>query len=289
MKKSIITLLLSILASMTFSQIYYPVIEENKTWNVLAVAFQFPNDSSYSTLSYKFTGDTIINSESYKKLYSSNEENPVNWNLWCFMREDADKRVWLRMVSEEAEFLMYDFSIDVGDSVLVGIYEPVYLFVDSISEITINQTERKKYWLSCKIMPEYNETWIEGIGSNKGICWSGSAFLVGGWYRFLCMSENGELIYMNPNYESCYLITGINEIEKQLVNIYPNPAKNILVIENNKHIGIESISIIHINGQLIKHFDSKKTQLDISEFPSGLYVLKISYKNGELTKKIIIE
>lgn len=289
MKKPIIIMLFTILISITYGQEYFPLIEENKTWNVLSVAFMPPFDTSFSTITYKVSGDTIISSESYKKLYSSSEENPEDWNLWCFMREDADKRVWLRMDSEEDEFLMYDYSIDVGDSVLVGYLEPVYLLVDSISEITINQTERKKYWFTCNLMPEYRETWIEGIGSNKGICWSGSAFVVGGWYRFLCMSENGELIYMNPNYESCYLITEIDEIEKSSLKIFPNPTKNTLSIENIKNIDIESISLLNTKGQLIKLFDSNNTRLDISNISSGYYILKISHKNGVFTKKLIVK
>lgn len=289
MKKPIISLLFTILAIVTFGQDYYTLIEENKTWNVLSVAFQPPFDTSFSTITYKASGDTIISSESYKKLYATSEENPENWSLWCFMREDMDKRVWLRMDSEDDEFLMYDFSIDVGDSVLVGIYEPVYLLVDSISEININQTVRNKYWLSCNMMPEYSETWVEGIGSNKGICWSGSAFVVGGWYWFLCMSENGELIYMNPNYESCYLITDINEIEKSSLKVFPNPTRNTLSIENTENIEIESISLLNVNGQIIKQFELNNTRLDISNISSGYYILKISHEKGVFTKKLIVK
>jgi len=291
MKKPTILILFCIWTSMAFSQVYYPLIEENRTWNVISVTLvgTFPWDTTYSTLTYEFVGDTIIDSNTYLKLYESNEEFPDNWNLWCYMREDNEKRIWYRRDSDEEEMLMYDFSVEAGDSVLVGLNEPVYLYVDSINEININQTDRKKYWLSCKTMPEYSETWIEGIGSNKGVCWGGSVYIVGGWYWFLCMSENGELIYRNPNYESCYLIAEINEIDKPVIKIYPNPVKNLFRIENIENIEIKSISLTKINGQIIKQFDPMKTQLDISEVSSGLYFLKISYKNGKLTKKMIIE
>ncbi len=276
---------------MTFSQNYYPLIEENRTWNVISVALvgPYPEDTTFSTLTYKFSGDTTIDSQTYHKLYESNEKFPTNWNLWCFMREDTDKRIWYRRESDNEEMLMYDFSVETGDSVFVGLYEPVYLYVDSISEIIVNQTDRKKYWLSCKTMPEYSEAWIEGIGSSKGICWSGSVNIVGGWFWFLCMSENGELIYRNPNYETCYLMTGISETNKPVIQIYPNPMKNNFRVENISNIEIESISLININGQITKQFDSKKTQFDISKISSGLYFLKISYKNGELIEKVIIE
>jgi hypothetical protein len=275
---------------MSFSQEYYPLIEENRTWNVISVALVGPHpwDTTYSTLTYEFSGDTIIGSHTYLKLYESNEEVPANWNLWCYMREDSDKRIWYRKEAVANELLMYDFSIKAGDSVLVGLNEQYYLFVDSISQISINETDRKKYWFSCKIEPEYNETWIEGIGSSKGICWGGSAFIVGGWYWFLCMSVDENLIYLNPNYESCYLITGINEIENTGIQIYPNPAHNFLRIENSKDIMVESISITNINGQIIEHFEPEQTHINTSGIPPGLYLLKIAYANGILIEKVIL-
>ena len=291
MKKTTFLILFCIWTSMTFSQEYYPLIEENKTWNVISVILvgPYPWDTTYSTLTYEFSGDTTIDSQTYLKLYESNEENPENWNLWCYMREDNEKKVWHRRDSDENEILMYDFSLEVGDSILdyTGL---TYLIIDSTGYETIGQDERKKYYLSSTEMPDYySETWIDGIGSNKGICWAGSVLLVGGWSWFLCMSENGELVYMNPNYESCYLITKLDEIENPTIQVYPNPAKNLLRIDNLEKVELESISITNINGQVIKQFDSKNTKLDISNIASGLYFLKIEYKNGFLTKKILIE
>ncbi len=291
MKKILISILFASLISMSFGQNYYPLLQENRTWNVISVELVGPDfwDTTYSTSTYQFFGDTTINAHSYQSLYESSEEVPLNWNLWCFMREDSSKRVWGRRESSTEEMLMYDFSAEVGDSVLVGLVAPVYLYVDSISEININQTNRKKYWLSCKTMPEYSETWIEGVGSNKGICWSGSANLVGGWNRFLCMSDTGELIYSNPNYESCYLVTDITENNKPIINIYPNPAKGTLIIQNKENVKIKSISILDLNERILKQFDINQTRLNISGISSGIYLLKISYKNGELLEKVIIE
>lgn len=79
-----------------------------------------------------------------------------------------------------------------------------------------------------------------------------------------------------------------NNMDENLI-ISPNPACNILRIENKNNLEIESISLINFNGQIINQFDAEKTQLDISEIPSGIYILNISYKNGQLTKKVIIE
>lgn len=292
MKKFSFTLISVFVASFIFSQNYFTLVVNDKKWdvlNVLETGGWPPFDTTYLTESFLINGDTIVNSIAYKKLYSATEENPVDWVFCCLLREDPNKKVWIRRPPQEMDYLLYDFTVEPGDSILVGFVEPVYTFVDSTSIVTINQVERKKYWFSCKARPYYKETWIEGIGSDKGICWSGSAAVIGGWFRLLCMSENQQLIYVNPNYESCYLITEINEKKKQFIHIYPNPTKNTLIIEHVENFGIKSIYILNQNGQEIKQFESGLEQLDLSEIKSGMYFLRISLENGQLIKKIVIE
>lgn len=102
------------------------------------------------------------------------------------------------------------------------------------------------------------------------------------------------LFYYKKNGLSCGIpdLTTVSIPENNLVdyfNIFPIPARDILRIENIKNIEIESIFVTNINGQIIKQFDARNTQLDISDISSGLYFLKISYENGVLTEKIIIE
>ncbi|MCK9450021.1 MAG: T9SS type A sorting domain-containing protein [Bacteroidales bacterium] len=291
MKKVISFFVFMILTINIFSQDYYPLIQEGNTWNVLVVYLKnMFLDTTYSTTTYKLTGDTIIDSKTYKKLYKSDEKYPVNWGFWRFMREDTDKKVWLRHKSSEQEFLMYDFSVKVGDSVLVGDSNlEVYLHVDSISDVVINQSHRKQIWLSDKYDPHYySENWIEGVGSNKGICWSGSMHVVGGWYRLLCMFENEYPVYENPYYESCYMVTAINELESPSIDIFPNPAKNLLFIKNREKLAITSIVLFNANGQMIRAFDKMAKQFDISDILPGCYIFKIITETGVITRKLAI-
>lgn len=60
MKKAVILILSLIWAVMIYSQNYYPLVEENKTWNVLAVAFQPPAEDEYLMYDFSITvGDNI--------------------------------------------------------------------------------------------------------------------------------------------------------------------------------------------------------------------------------------
>lgn len=274
---------------MAFSQNYKPLVVEENSWNVLVVGLNVPFDTTYSTITCKIEGDTILDDITYKKMFASYDENPVYLNICGYLREDANRKVWYRQ-NEEEEYLMYDFSAEVGDSVLVGYSDPVYLFVDSITNHNVQGDLRPKYWLSCKEHPHYQETWIEGIGSSRGVIWSGSALIVGGWYRLLCMKQNAELIYMNPHYNSCYMLsTGMAEVEDLLVHIFPNPCSECLQIETNNPNAITAMAIMDLNGKVWKQLSSQTKSVDVSDLAAGVYLLSIHHINGVEYQKLIVE
>jgi hypothetical protein len=73
------------------------------------------------------------------------------------------------------------------------------------------------------------------------------------------------------------------------VNVYPNPADDLLTIEckvENAELRILDLMGNEIKKQKIK---DKKEEVDISEMASGVYFLNIKTIEGLLTKKIIIQ
>jgi hypothetical protein len=267
-------------------QNYFPLVQENKDWKVMQV-IQGMQDTTFYTITYLFEGDTLINNLNYLKVYKTTEENPVNWTLEGCIREDEDKKVFFHRYGVNR--LKYDFGAQPGDTIdIMMINYPTKLIVEAIDSIYINDSFRKTIFLRYEESNDY-EQWIEGIGSNRGILESGTAGYVGGWYWFLCMSENGELIYMNPDYNVCYLYTGLIDNSKPQLQIYPNPAQNILTIENKENVIIQSITLTNMNGQIIKQFVTDSAKLDISDINSGTYFLKICCEKGDLIKKIVIE
>lgn len=79
-----------------------------------------------------------------------------------------------------------------------------------------------------------------------------------------------------------------NENTSKEFLIYPNPATDILTIENLAIIKNGSITIVNIQGQLImqQYINQEKTNIDISNLEKGVYILKISNANGATIKKI---
>lgn len=295
MKKLLIILFLTIISLATFSQQYYPLIEEERTWNVMNVVpiWGPPIDSSYYTVSYLISGDSILNNTEYKKLYSSYEEIPINWNLNGFIREDSVRRVWYMRVVDTSEVLLYDFSLQEGDSIKLGIDTTFYYKVDSITTEIVSDSLRKKYWISQNDF-YWKETWIEGIGSNKGIIGSAMASAVGGWTWLLCMSDSENLIYMNPDFESCYIVTDVEEVQSHVLRIYPNPFLDKITIDffdTNIDKSKITLNVYNSTGEEIinmPELEINQLSINFSNEPSGIYYLIIKDKNKILqTQKII--
>ena len=76
--------------------------------------------------------------------------------------------------------------------------------------------------------------------------------------------------------------------ENQIVILYPNPADDYITIEALQDAVIE---ITNIQGQLIKNFATtgNKTNIDVSAFPSGVYVVEVKTEKGVEVKKFIKE
>lgn len=70
--------------------------------------------------------------------------------------------------------------------------------------------------------------------------------------------------------------------------IYPNPNNGIFTVEGseNKY----ELGIINVCGEILFHqkTQSKKSEIDLSNQPNGIYLLQIKSKNGTKSQKIII-
>ncbi|MGD0710661.1 MAG: choice-of-anchor tandem repeat GloVer-containing protein [Bacteroidales bacterium] len=82
---------------------------------------------------------------------------------------------------------------------------------------------------------------------------------------------------------------GIKEInENNSIVVYPNPTSNTLIIESPQKAVIE---ITNIQGQLIKVIPTNaiKTNINVSSFPSGVYIVQVKsdkvYKVGKFVKE----
>jgi len=70
--------------------------------------------------------------------------------------------------------------------------------------------------------------------------------------------------------------------------ISPNPANNIISILNAP-FAIEQLSIVSIAGKLVYQSESNMSSINVSDFASGIYFVRIQHKNGSTFRRLVIE
>ena len=206
----LIALIALMMGGMTMkAQDYHPIVEDGKQWNVLfSYPWSPPEPQHKYTDIYKIEGDTLVDGVSYKVMHTTRNENLTGWSVCGVIRETEDKQVLYRRDGSSYDEILYDFSMEVGDTIIMngnGFY-PDMMFVVETNEILVGDEPRQQ------IVLEYpwgdQEIWIEGVGSLYGIIDSGSRFLDGGSTDLLCYYEDGDLIWQNttPGYNECYIV-----------------------------------------------------------------------------------
>lgn len=91
--------------------------------------------------------------------------------------------------------------------------------------------------------------------------------------------RNGTITYSNGPASSI----GEDNMDDQ-ISIYPNPTTESINISSNNQSPVKSISILNMNGQLLKQV-SNVSMLDIQDLANGLYFIQITTNKGTSTQK----
>ena len=285
MKATRITTLLALLlmaGGVTMqAQEYLPIAQKGNEWHTLSTTL-----FGYSNYVNWCSGDTIIGDVRYMKIMGSlNDGYP---HLFTVLREE-DGKVWKRHLNTSEETLLYDFTASVGDTLCFG--EPGASFVlDSISMVQIGDVDRRKFWFGLEYdgleNPRAKETWVEGIGSDFGLLWSGYYGVYDGWHCLLCFHQYGELVWQNPEYNTCsYPYDAIEENKDSKISVYPTPAKDRVVIEG---IEVAEVEVYNTLGQMVKTIQGTN-EISVADLPQGVYLLRIADAEGkDYTNKIMI-
>jgi len=298
-------LVLSVFLSFTgFTQDdYHPLIRPDLQWDIVQYSnFDFLFPSSVSK--YFFGGDTLIGDQIYTKIlyhpYVS-ENNSPSLSEWLvdgqvtlqsnlYLRENLDqRRVYLYDSIEETEGLIYDFSLEVGDTLYyhhpIGIdYESVVLDIEMVP--MTNGELRKMFYL------DIGEEYVEGVGSvYYGIQMPMMANLSGGGNVLDCMQENGEVIWGSGFNGQCgqYLSTEIDEEFDDLA-VYPNPFQSHMAIRlRHGHTDAEFM-VNDIQGRIVLQGKIGENQsIDCSGMPDGVYSLRVFTEEGKVLKQMIVK
>jgi hypothetical protein len=283
-----------------------PFPDSNAVWiQHRAQPVGVPPNYTYDHCYYKvFSHDTThLNGEVYNNLYFDYYYDPIyNFEvLWedvymyqhiGLFRTDSLKVFYKPVTSSitypcfignpfddtdpDAEFLLYDFGLNIGDTFNVQIDQQIVL--ETIDSVEINGTYYRKFnfdqinWYSGGY---YH--WIEGIGSQLGFFPYFDGFE--NYLGFECFHEDPDSTWINPSFSySQYLngcdFVGLDEIQNYTTKIYPNPASDYVKIEL---VNPSKITIMNLWGQNLIEVKGSEgvNQINIAHLAKGLYFIQI--------------
>ena len=84
-------------------------------------------------------------------------------------------------------------------------------------------------------------------------------------------------------------VTGVGENAQQVVNIYPNPVNDKLIVEAAETIS--NVEIYNLTGAKVlgQECYSDKVEVEVSELQSGIYFIRLTTKNASETRRFVKE
>jgi len=284
----------------SFGQTSHSLVDTNKLWSNLWHTGGGPPPYIYETNFIKFFGDTVIDLNTYKKVHQTYDSTQSTWFVIGYIREDSNHRVYYYRQQDSLEMLLYDFSAQVGDTLVIFINHKVV--VDSIDSVFVYDRYVKRLSLSTSFNKSYYQTpkfwgiqWYEGIGDMCGVLNSGNGDAVGTVSDLLCYYENDTLKYHSPLYNECYYDYTVDVADYYVNNvkatIFPNPvvSTSILKVENmrDKKIKLEIYSLL--GQKLMTTVIGEQTIINKSDFESGIYIYRIVANSFVWSGKFEIE
>jgi len=100
--------------------------------------------------------------------------------------------------------------------------------------------------------------------------------------------NNWKIFNKTDYFWSKFITTTLNQISAPQIKVFPNPTSKTLNIEMNQISHILKIIIISESGKLLYSKNKIIGNLDLSFLNSGIYFLQINTKNGNVTKRIVL-
>ncbi|HRQ85987.1 MAG TPA: T9SS type A sorting domain-containing protein [Flavobacteriales bacterium] len=272
------------------TSVYHPFPDSNAVWGLLSGATFCPD---ISVQDY-YAGDTIIDQHTYK-IIAEYVTDPIDCaphgiGTGFLFDDTAARKVYWRIPGATSDSLLYDFTLEVGDT-LRGLYAntgpcadaPVTII--SIDSIEVGGSYRRKMNLANDDC--FGPSIIEGLGSTTGLT---SCYFMNKSFGIVltCFTVNGELLYEKPcgapELAPCgNLPLGFSSEHSFAHDIVtPNPSTGLFYIGQASR----QISVYNAQGKLL--FLQKGNEVDLGAYPPGVYTAVVETKKGPSAQRLVV-
>jgi len=296
MKKAATLSVILLLCSAAFSQNYIPMNLNDGQWNYNRYFGNFVCQE----FSYRLTNDTVIGAQTYSKVYRTGVNYRSNVYFQCdhqtvestfdslaiLIRNDTpNKKVYIYDTTYQRERILFDFDLEVGDTLRHTYFKVNGFRVDSISIDSLAGKNRKSFHLYPDSLSNNQPPTIliEGIGFVDGSLEELSSMVTA--IYLLCYKE-GTAVY--PKNKSCNIVTSTSEynLKSKHITLYPNPTSGTVRIENAENL--RHISVYNLQGQKVQEINPKKRSWELPK-ENGLYFIRLEDKAGNFYSRKVVK
>lgn len=279
--------ILFLIQNLAFSQawVYHPFPTQDAIWENRRGTYDPPTPGVEWDPPYYYcmgSDDTLIGTQNYSKLSFCG--GPYAGAL----RDDGIGKIYYVPSGSASEFLIYDFSLNAGDTVTTYCYQggcymagscgpfwPYTYTVQAVDSVLINGSFRKRLHMEDGFL-------IEGIGNSKGLFIESWANVSNYTTELVCMSELDTVLYPTFSVGPCSFTDGIAEkIEGTDAVIFPNPSSGTFGLELSKG-GEYRVQVCDVLGRSVQtyFFTGNRLSIDLSGKAPGAYLIRLSDDTG---------
>lgn len=269
-----------------YGQTYTPMLGNLEEWHLTSCYHGCLTDV------YHTDGDTLIDGKSYKILDGYHYISRT-----FLLREDIqEKKVYLNLKAPgyNQEYLLYDFSLEVGDS--IRMQNPITPFPEDGGFFTLDSIVTKPlvnanlydffYFSpsSSNTISSWNAVWVEGLGSLSMITAPGGNPDFYGVGQISCFFKENELVYTDLEVvDECASILSRAEVNAMDgVELFKPVNEQICYLKNATRI--MKVEVYSIQGKTVLTYSNHGNEivsLDLSTLDQGMYFVLVKGEGNE--------
>ncbi len=297
-----------------------PTIQYNTsgTYNATLTATNATGSDSFTRTNYvNVSGDAMFNAQFYSEGFESSSDFSADWTIINYATNYTWERNTAYKYSGTASARMNNYSNAAGE--IDDLISPSYnlslvtdltmTFKYAFARRATTNTDKLRVLVSTNCGESWVTRWVSSSAALGTVTAQNSPFYPSSqsqWkevtvsiptsvaasdnvrFKFEFTGGGGNFLYLDEiNITGS---VGINEAQQAGISIYPNPAKDFVVIKNDKQIKNLKLEIRNVVGQVVNQssINNQTSTIDVSAFTSGIYFLRLFSENVDVTEKIVV-
>ena len=289
-----LTLFLFIHLAQAQTNVYQPYPLDNASWTIRTIDGNTAPPVIEDWITKTWGGQITIGGVTYTEVLD--DPNMVG------VRQDIPNKQVFYIDDQGVEYdASFDQDVQVGDTVfLTEAFLILNMFpdapnsgsgaggsavVEGIDSVLVGPTYRKRITMSADI----NTTGFNSADYICGVHFSETVTSISNSSLLDCFYVEGEQYFGDPS--NPYCTAGIEELSEVNTQIYPNPSNDVFFIDFDQSEQLLEIHLLDLMGKRIASFDKNKASsgFDISNYPSGMYIVEAIFEKGKSQSTLLKE